>query len=472
MPKPDGLDKLDGLDRVGAWLRHRLPDLIVESGVPGAAVAVCAGDEVVEAAAGVLSTATGVGATVDSLFQIGSITKVVTATLVMQLVDEGRLDLDAPVRAVLPEFRIADEQAARRITTRHLLCHAAGFEGDIFTDTGKGDDCLERYQHVLRDVPQLFEPGGMFSYNNAGYCVLGRIVEVLRGEPFDVCARARLFAPLGMTHTASDPYEAIVHRAAVGHTERTPGAPVEPTRVWAMARSNAPAGSMLAMRPRDLLAFTRMHLAGGLGPDGAAVLSPASVRAMQRPQIAQPDIDQGAAWGLGWELFDLPGGTVFGHDGNTIGQSAFLRVVPERGAAVAIVTNGGLSRRVYAEVMGRVLGELADVALPAPPMPGADAPAPEAAQCARYVGTYASSTAATTVSRDTAGRLWLERTPLGVIADLDEAPYRTELVAWRGDTLLPVEPERGVHAPLAFLGDDGQGRARYLHTGRAERRAV
>jgi CubicO group peptidase (beta-lactamase class C family) len=230
------------------------------------------GDKVVESAAGVLSTATGVRATANSLFQIGSITKVVTATLIMQLADEGRLDLDAPVRAVLPEFRIADAEAARRITPRQLLCHVAGFEGDIFTGTGKGDDCVEKYLVALREVPQLFEPGAMFSYNNAGYCVLGRIVEVLCGEPFDVCARTRLFTPLGMIHTASDPYEAIVHRTAVGHVERTPGASPEPTRVWALARSNAPAGSMPAMSPRDLLAFTRMHLAEGRTPDGGSVL--------------------------------------------------------------------------------------------------------------------------------------------------------------------------------------------------------
>ncbi|MFD0885146.1 serine hydrolase domain-containing protein, partial [Streptosporangium algeriense] len=241
------------LDEISTWLRHRLPDLLIESGVPGAAVAVCAGDETIDVAVGTLSTATGVEATPDSLFQIGSITKVLTATLVMQLVEEGRLDLDAPVRACLPEFRIADERAAERITVRQLLCHVAGFEGDIFTDTGKGDDCVEKYLDVLHEVPQLFEPGEMFSYNNAGYCVLGRIVEVLRGKPFDVCMRTHLFTPLGLTHAANDPYEAIVHRTAVGHVERTPGGPLEPTPVWALARSNAPAGSMLAMRPRDLL---------------------------------------------------------------------------------------------------------------------------------------------------------------------------------------------------------------------------
>ncbi|GAA4363650.1 serine hydrolase domain-containing protein [Actinomadura verrucosospora] len=455
------------LDEIGAWLRHRLADLLAENRVPGAAVAVCAGGETVDAAAGVLNTATGVEATVDSLFQIGSITKVLTATLAMQLVDEERLDLDAPVRTYLPEFRIADERAAERITVRQLMCHVAGFEGDIFTDTGKGDDCVEKYLGVLHEVPQLFEPGEMFSYNNAAYCVLGRIVEVVRGKPFDACMRTHLFVPLGLTHAANDPYEAIIHRAAVGHVEQTPGGPLGPARVWALARSNAPAGSMLAMRPRDLLAFARMHLAGGLGPEGGSVLSPASVRAMQQPQIGLPDIDQGTAWGLGWELFDLPGGRVFGHDGNTIGQSAFLRVVPGRDVAVAIVTNGGSPRRVYTEIAGRVLRELGGVEPPGQPTPDPSAPPLDAF---RYVGTYTSSTSETTVSQDEEGRLWLERVPTGITAELDDAPYRTELVAWRGDALLPVEPERGVRAPLAFLGDDGKGHAMYLHNGRADRR--
>ncbi|MEU7003621.1 serine hydrolase [Nonomuraea sp. NPDC046570] len=455
------------LDEVGAWLGHRLPDVLAGSRVPGAAVAVCAGGEVVDGAAGVLSTATGVEATVDSLFQIGSITKVLTATLAMQLVDEEKLDLDAPVRTYLPEFRIADERAAERVTVRQLMCHVAGFEGDIFTDTGKGDDCIEKFLGALHQVPQLFEPGEMFSYNNAGFCVLGRIVESVRGKPFDDCMRTHLFEPLGLTHAANDPYEAIIHRTAVGHIERTPGGQLEPTHVWALARSNAPAGSMLAMRARDLLAFARMHLAGGLGPDGSPVLSPASVRAMRQPQIEQPDINQGAAWGLGWELFDLSGPTVFGHDGNTIGQSAFLRVVPERDVALVIVTNGGSPKQVFREIAGHVLHELGGVELPRQPVPDPAAPALDAS---RYVGTYVSSTSETTVSLDEEGRLWLERIPMGVTAELDEAPYRTELIAWRGDALLPVEPEGGVRAPLAFLGDDGEGRAAYLHTGRADKR--
>ncbi len=424
------------VDEVGGRLRERLPGLAEEHGVPGVAVAISAGGELVEEAAGVLSAATGVEATVDSVFQIGSITKVLTATLVMRLAGEGAIDPDARVGAYLPGFRAGFPE----VTVRQLMSHTAGFEGDVFTDTGKGDDCLALYVDLLADVPQLFEPGEMFSYNNAGYCVLGRIVEVVRGRPFDACMRDDLFTPLGMTHAANDPYEAILHRAAVGHLGG------RPSPVWAMARSNAPAGSMLAMTARDLVAFARAHLAD---PD---------LRAMREPQVMLPDIGWGTAWGLGWELYDLPGGLVFGHDGNTIGQSAILRVDPTRDVVLAILTNGGNPKPLMKEISGWVLE---------PP----EEPVPDPAarvNVTRHVGTYVSDTSETTVSQDDAGRVWLDRVPLGIAAEVGDEPLRTELVAWRGDALLPVAPG---HGPVAFLGDDGEGRALYLHTGRADVRA-
>ena len=119
------------------WLERRLPELLEGTGVPAAAVAVAHGDEVVDAAAGTLSAATGVTATTDAIFQVGSITKVLTATLVQQLVDEGLVDLDRPVRTWLPGLRLGDESAAATLTVRQLLTHTAGFEGDVFTDTDR-----------------------------------------------------------------------------------------------------------------------------------------------------------------------------------------------------------------------------------------------------------------------------------------------------------------------------------------------
>ncbi|KAB2809021.1 beta-lactamase family protein [Pimelobacter simplex] len=442
----------------GEWLEERLPRLLEEYGVPAAAVAIGYGDHVVDAAAGTLSTATGVAATTDAIFQVGSVTKVFTATLVQQLADEGLVDLDLPVRTYVPGLRLGDEEAAASITVRQLLTHTAGFEGDVFTDTGKGDDCLERYVDLLAGVPQLFPPGELWSYNNAGFCVLGRLIALLRGRSYDECLREHLLDPLGLTHAATDPYEAVLHRVAVGHVATASDATLHPTPTWALARSNAPAGSMLAMRARDLVAFAQHHLR-----------TPA-LAAMREPQVALPPIGQGVAWGLGWELFAQAPTPVVGHDGNTIGQSAFLRMLPEHDLALAVLTNGGDGKGLHRAVAGHVLPALAGVELPAAPTPPPDNRTP--ADPTRYEGTYASVVGRTTVARDDAGRLWLDRTPLGELAEIDEPPYRTELVAWQddADVLWPLTPEGGAHQPVGFLGDDGTGRAAYLHTGRADRR--
>lgn len=457
------------LDDIRAWLDDALPLMLEKHDVPAASWAVGLGGDVVDGAAGLLSKATGVEATPDAVFQIGSITKLWTSTLVMQLVDEGTVDLDLPLRTYLPDFRIADEAAAARITVRHLLDHTAGFEGDIFLDTGTGDDCIEKYVAALHDVPQLFPPGDQFSYNNAGYCVLGRLVEVLRGKPYDTCLREQLIKPLGLTHTATDAYQAITFRAAMGHVEAERGEGYVPAPVWAMARSNAPAGSMLSMRPRDLVAFAQMHLDDGRAADGTPVLAPGTPARMHERQVDLPELGlMGSSWGLGFERFDLPTGTLVGHDGNTIGQAAFLRIVPEAGLAVVLLTNGGDAMSLYREIFGRVLGQCAAVDLPALPAPPAE---PRTIDASQYVGTYSAQVFDLTVSQDDDGRIWIEQLPKGFLEEIGGRAERTELVHYRDDMLIPIEADRGMYMPHAFLGDDGTGRALYLHLGRAIRRA-
>ncbi|HEX7304442.1 serine hydrolase domain-containing protein [Lentzea sp.] len=454
------------LNEISDWLQENLPRLVAEHGVVGASAAVSVGDDVVEAAAGVLNKNTGVEATTDSVFQVGSITKVWTATLVMQLADEGLLDVDAPVRTYLPDFRVADEEASAAITVRQLLNHTAGFEGDLFTDTGRGDDCVEKYVATLHDTPQLFPPGEMFSYNNAGYCVLGRIVEVLRDKQYDRCLREHLFAELGLTHAATSADEAIMFRAAVGHLTHDEETGPQLAPVWSLVRSNAPAGSMLAMSASELLKFARMHM-----NDGAEVLSPESVRAMQEVQVRVPDLAlMGDAWGLGWEMFHHPQGTVIGHDGGTIGQNAFLRLVPEQGVAIALLTNGGNTFDLYQAVFRHVLRELTGIELSAMPEPAAE---PGRVDGERFTGVYVSSVAERVITQDEDGRIWMELVPKGIMAEVSpESAGRTELVPWRNDTLVAAEPVHGIHMPHAFVGDDGHGHALYLHTGRADRRVA
>jgi CubicO group peptidase (beta-lactamase class C family) len=291
----------------------------------------------------------------------------------------------------------------------------------------------------------------------------------VRGTTYDAALREHLITPLGLTHAATNAYEAILFRAAVGHVETEPGAGQQPAPVWAMARSNAPAGSMLAMRPRDLLAFARMHLEDGKAADGTQVLAPGTSARMQEQQVTLPPIGMmGTSWGLGFERFDDASTAVVGHDGNTIGQAAFCRMVPEYGLAVVLLSNGGDAFSLYRDVVGHVLEELGSVqtkALPTPPSH------PEPVDASRYVGTYSAEVYDLHVSQDDDGKVWIETVPKGFLAELGETPEKVELVAYDEDMLIPLQPDRGMHMPHAFLGDDGDGRSQYLFLGRIVRRA-
>lgn len=454
---------------VQAWLDAHLARLIAEHGVPGASVAVLVDGEVATGAAGVASLRTGVEVDTDTVFQIGSVTKLWTSALVMQLADDGLIDLDQPLQAYLPEFEIGDEAASASITTRQLLCHVAGFEGDIFTDTGRGDDALEKYLASIHDIAQLFAPGEVFSYNNTGFVVLGRLVEVLRGKPFDQVLMERLAEPLELGSVSPSPYEAIRFRAATGHVPGEDGV-LAAAPTWALAHSNAPAGSMLAMTARDLLGFIRMHADGGFAPDGTAILKPETVAAMQTVQVQVPSLAlMGGSWGLGWEMDQLDGHTVIGHDGGTIGQYAFMRWVPTAGVAVALLTNGGDDfLGLYRAVVGQLLRDLAGVTLPGNKVPPE---APEQVDVTPYLGLYADTIYDIAVEQREDGSLWLERVPKDIHAEIGEKPLVAQLVHFEGDSFISLTSMYGIHPIFAFVGRNEAGLAKYVHYGRVVARA-
>lgn len=453
---------------LATWINERLPELTRKWGVPGASIALGVGDETWTAATGVLNLSTGVPVTPDAIFHIGSITKVFTAALVMHLVDEGRLDLDQTVRSVLSGFTVSDEHAGGTITVRQLLSHSSGFAGDVFTDTGENDDNLERYVAGLAAAQQLFAPGAMFSYSNTGVCVAARIVEVLEECSYEQAMRNRILDPLGLEHASFDANEAILHLAAVGHVRSDHGAQLSPTRTWAMGRSTGSAGARFATRAEDLVTFARTHFSKTQAETQPAMLSTASICEMRRPQIALPDLARGSAWGIGWELWEHGDDLVIGHDGITIGQAAQLRVVPSRGIAVAVLANGGEMHPMMTELTDLVLEELAGIAPQPAPRPQEQAPFPTNPE--RFIGRYASNTSVIEVRLDDQQRLWMDRTPIGLAAAYGELRYRSELVWWRGDSMLPVTAEEGVHQPVAFLLPDARGRATVLHTGSASTR--
>lgn len=345
----------------------RMAELAARFGVPGASLAVAQDDDVFDAVCGVLHAGTAAEVTADSAFQIGSITKTFTATQVMQLVDEGRVELDRPIWSYLPEAHFGDPEATTQITVRQLLTHTSGLDGDFFEETGRGEDCVERYVLACRALPQIHAPGALFSYCNAGFVLLGRLVEKLRAKPWDQALRDDLLSPLGTERMGTLPEQALLRRVAVGHMPHPKTGKLVPTPFWRLPASNGPAGSTPFASARDLLRFARAHTAAGRTADGGRILSERAALAMRERQVALPAYSDVAAWGLGFMLFDWGAEPVFGHDGSTVGQMSFLRILPGRRIAVALLTNGGDAGPFSTELFAGILGELADVRIPARP---------------------------------------------------------------------------------------------------------
>jgi CubicO group peptidase (beta-lactamase class C family) len=448
-----------------ADLGERLADAVDRFDIPGAAVAVSQGGELAEAAAGVLNRNTGVSATADSTFQIGSVTKVWTAALVMQLVDDGLVALDAPVRRYLPDFAVADEQVGEAVTVRQLLSHTGGFAGDLFEDTGPGDDALDRYlAYLAKAATTVHEPGAMFSYSNSGYCVLGAIVARLRGGTWESVVRERLIGPLGAERMALSAGEAILFRTAVGHTKAPGAGELTVFPRWVMPRSNAPAGATMCAAPRDLIRFGRLFLAGGANGDGARLLSPDAVAAMRSPQVDVPGTRSRFAtrWGLGFMLFDW-GTPVIGHDGATIGQMATWRVLPEHDVVVAACINGGLMSGLFDHVLEPVIADLTGVRIPPRPTPPSP---PPAVDLTPYVGRYASAVGLFEVVAEDGG-LRITEHPDEQITALGGITESERYLPYDGDTFIGAEQHDGAHVMVTFVGG-----GRYLHNSRAIPRAA
>jgi CubicO group peptidase (beta-lactamase class C family) len=437
------------------YLQQWLDGAAARHEVPGAAVAVGVGDQLVEAATGVINRDTGVETTTDTVFQIGSVTKVWTAALVMQLVDEGRVDLDEPVRRYLPRFGVVDAAVSGSVTVRQLLTHTGGFDGDLFEDTGPGDDAVDRLLTFMRTgATQVHPPGELFSYCNAGYCALGALVATLRGGTWEAVLRERLIGPLGATHMALSAEEAIMFRAAVGHIDGH----VAPK--WQLPRSNGPAGATPCAAPRDLVRFGRMFLADGVAADGTRVIPAGTFAAMCEPQVTLPWVSERAAarWGLGFMLFDWDGVAVVGHDGGTIGQGTCWRIVPDRDVVVAVNVNGGGGGSLVDDVLTAVLAEVAGLRVPPRPLPPAE---PASFSPDSYVGTFTGPMDTIEVTAAEGG-LTVTTTPEGVAVEIGEKPKTALYVSLGDDRFIAAEPDQGAHPIIAFV-DDG----RYLYNSRA-----
>lgn len=353
-----------------------LAALAADHSIVGATVAVSIRGRRHERSVGVTRIGAGAAVGSDTRFLIGSVAKAYVATVVMTMVHEGALELDAPASTWLRGH--LDEA----ITIRHLLAHTAGLPDAWATaEDDDRDDAVAALAARQSQVGLHARPGERFGYSNAGYVVLGRLIEVVDGRPFDQVVHDRLLA--GSTATF-DLATVATGSFAVGHLG-TGGDTRIVDRVCAR-RAMGPAGGRLWATAGDVLSFGELHLdSGGPAATGGSVPSAVSV-AMREPQIAIPDHRHGSRMGLGVVVDDRWGTDVVLHDGGAVGQSAYLRIVPEHDIVLSLVCTGGVPQRfhrlVFDELASRVPGVRQPADVVADPLRPVDVE--------RYIGCYRS----------------------------------------------------------------------------------
>lgn len=308
-------------------------------GIPGVAVGLWADGKESYVCHGVTSVENPLPVDQDTLYILGSVTKTYTATALMCLVAEGRVELDAPVRRYVPEFRLADEQAAADVTVLNLLNHTAGLDWRVNVDTGEGDDALAREVAKLPESKQIAPPGTRASYSQAGYNLAGRIVEKVTGLTYERAVASLLFEPLGLEHSFFARDDVMTRRFAVGHNPGEDGK-LSIARPWRHWRSNNPGGG-LASSATDQIRWARFHLGDGCSQSGVRVLPAERLHQMKEPTVALRGSTLGDAIGISWFLREVDGVRTVGHGGSANGQFAELLTVPERNFAVVSLSNAG-----------------------------------------------------------------------------------------------------------------------------------
>src|SRR5215204_5026159 len=276
--------------------------------VPGVAIGMYHKGKEFEAGFGVKSLEHPLPVTADTLFQTGSISKTFTGTLLMMLVEQGKVDLDVPVRKYLKDFKVKNEDVSKKVTVRHLLTHMGGWVGDYFNDFGNGDDALAKMVRDIAKMPQVQPLGTVWSYNNTGFNVASRIVEVVTKKPYEPAMQEMLLDPLGLDMTFFYPSDILfTHRFVVGHYAEK--GQVKVARPWAIGRAGNGVGGVVST-VRDLLKYARFQMSNGK----KRVITGKSLKAMRVPQA---DAGARGMMGITWFIRTVGDVTAYAHGGAT-----------------------------------------------------------------------------------------------------------------------------------------------------------
>jgi CubicO group peptidase (beta-lactamase class C family) len=326
-----------------------------EHRIPGVALGIVDGGTVASRGLGVTSVEDPLPITAHTVFPIASISKTFTATAMMRLVEQGKVDLRAPVRKYLPDFRVQDETVSRDVTIWNLLTHTSGWEGQISAPE-RGEETLKNFVGTLGGLMQLAPPGAAWSYNNAGFSVAGRVIETVTGMSINSAMRELVFKPLDLAHAGTTAGDFITGRFAVGHGARGEAPPLL-QRPFMPSTSVTAGGVGLCLT--DLLTYATFHMADGTAANGERVLNRASLEHLRTPQLRKQGTDDDI--GIAWHLRTVGPIRTAAHGGTLAGHILLLELVPERHFAIAILTNSNNGWRLIQDVERAALASYHEV---------------------------------------------------------------------------------------------------------------
>jgi CubicO group peptidase (beta-lactamase class C family) len=352
-----------------------------ETGAPGMTLALANRDGLIRASTyGYADTKAGQRVVPETMFEIGSISKSFVGLVLLQLRDEGKLDLNKPIVEYLPWLKINSKFEA--ITTHHILSHSGGLPGaPLLLDA------------LLGELWTAYEPGKRFLYSNTGYNILGFLIEAVDKRPFAESMRARMLEPLGMTASSPIITNDLRRQMAIGYEPLAEGKPFPlhgPLAEAQWLEVDIAAGS-IASTPSDMARYMRMLLNRGALPKGR-LLSEEAFALFTKPAINSPYRGEPASYGYGIWVSDVEGHMRLRHTGGMVAFSSSIDVDVTGGIGAFASVNANL--RGYRPVaVTKYAIELFNASLAGKPLPDAPAPPPspdEVKNAGDYVGTYTS----------------------------------------------------------------------------------
>ena len=339
-------------DEVDSYISTKMKEL----GIPGAALVIVQDNQIVHLKGFGVADADERPVTPQTPFFTGSTGKSITALAIMQLVEAGKIKLDAPVQTYLPWFRVADVKASEVITVRQLLNMTSGIPKSIGQEqlaiTDLSDSAIENNVRALAEIELIAPPGEQFEYSNANYVTLGMIIQSVTGQSYETYIQEHIFQPLDMQNSFASKTEAQQAGLAVGY-QKWFGIPVASPNL-PFSRGSLPAGQLI-LSAEDFGHYLIVQLNNG-SYQGVSLLSPSGMDEMHQPPV-------NASYGMGWEVQHFQNIQVLAHDGAVPGYTTVMFLVPEKNMAIAMVMNtyspmlGFRVARVPGNILRMLLGQ-------------------------------------------------------------------------------------------------------------------